>query len=250
MSKKTVHRRIIVPDHSGLVSRRKALGLGATAAGALAFGWPAEPASANVWALAARAAFAAAVGWLVERLLDRAFPRDPELLAVRVAPSPQPSPDAFHNRWAEPLIIENPQYRISSAYSDRGGCYVGVGPHIRAGRADGTLAYGDLNTPELERCRDEFQGMLIPAGKRQPLSPSDGRLTTVCRKYDRTPDEFRVDYIRPFILAGAVPMNSPIQAQAHRQSQAYGKGRVPLILGYGLTDRDGGRRWLLVDAAG
>ncbi len=249
MSSITVHQRILVPDQSGLVSRRQALGLGAAAAGGLAFGWPAEPAAANVWALAARAAFAAAVGWLVERLLDRAFPRDPELLAVRVAPSPQPSLDTFHNRWAEPLIIENPQYRISSTYSDRGGCYVGVGPHIRAGRADGTLAYGDLNTPELERCRDEFQGLLSPAGRREPLSPSDARLTTVCRKYDRNPNEFRVDYVRPFILAGDIPINSPIQAQVRRQGPPYGKRHVPLILGYGLTDSDGGRRWLLVDAA-
>jgi hypothetical protein len=244
-----------VPDESptscpnGLLSRRQAIQVGAVAAGGAALGWPSDEAEANPllwWAL--RTTFTAALGWLVHRLLDRTFPESPDLLDVRHDARAQPSPDAFHNRWAEPLTIGNPAYHIQAGYSLRGGCYLNVGPHVSASLQAGTFAYGDLNLPEMERSRDEFQGLLIPTGKREAAGQDDGQLVAACRKYGRTPDEFALDYVRRFLVPTTLRDNLPIQSQVGRriQQQQQHKGKPKTLLGYGITERTSGQRLLLV----
>jgi hypothetical protein len=187
-----------------------------------------------------------AISWFVGRMLERLITSDAEELGLRHTPNPQPSPDAFHNRLAEPFTITNPRYHISSAYSDRGNCYVDVGDHVRTSRSSRRDPYGDLNMPEMLCSRDEFEGLLIPAGKRSSASPTDGQFVAACRKLGRNPDELQLQYVRPFLVVGSAAGKIPVQAQVSSQAQYGGKARVQTVVGFGVTKQNGGQRQLLV----
>ena len=112
----------VVIDSQGVpaLSRRRAIQVAAAAAGCAAIAWPDREARANPALFIAGTVFPTVVAWFVNRLLNRLFPDDPQVLEVRYVPYPQPSPDAFHNRFAAPFMIYNRRYYLPSAYSDRG----------------------------------------------------------------------------------------------------------------------------------
>src|SRR5262245_40465560 len=78
------------------LTRRSAMKLTASAIAAGAGLRPART-EAGFWFFLAQTVFSAAVGWLVGRILDKAFPDTPKGLGLTATTNPQPTKDAFHN---------------------------------------------------------------------------------------------------------------------------------------------------------
>ena len=227
-------------------NRREAIfAAGAFGAGVVV-GWPAES-QANPLVLIGRAAFGGAVGWLVHRLLDRAFPREPDELRVVDVTNPRPSHDEVHNRHAAPYAITNPQYRFGRSLSRRGGFFIEVGPFVRCLSSACDPAFSDMNTMEMECSRQQLDGLLLPAGPR--ATPQDEATETLAR-IRRQLRGIDIDYVRPFLAAKPFRSPVPVQSQITRNRVKRNSERPDFrrVLGYGISEKGTGRSGLIVIA--
>ena len=242
-------REIVLPFGAPLwtPSRREAIVAAGTVAAARVLGWPAK-AQANPLGLlgfAGRAAFAAAVGWLVTRLLNRAFPQDPDELRVVHVPAPRLSGDEFHNRHAAPYAITDPRYHIHRTHSRPTALFVEVGEVLNCAADDATDNFADLNLAEMECSRQHFGGLLIPAGARR--RPSDGERQTfaTAAHQGRGAD---LEYVRLFLSPTQNVRAIPIQSQMSRSYRERSTTKVKFrrVFGYGTAERTTGRTRLTV----
>ena len=130
-----------------------------------------------------RTMFAELISWFVGRVLDRRFPdfgKDPkageklanELNVKKITPTP--TEDNFHNRYASPYAVMNPDYHFDSTYSNEFKYYVELNSYLRSDDDKLIADFKNLSTPEIQRIADEklpSRTILFPCGRRCPRFP-------------------------------------------------------------------------------
>lgn len=161
-----------------------------------------------------RAAFAAGISWLINRLLDRTFPtfpnylynhNDAEKLADRLKVekrNPKPTPDRFHNSHASQYAITNENYHFDAKYSRRCGHHVELNRCLCSGGTVPLPKFSDLSTPEIKliaRVKQNCGTILYPCGKRQrPSYTESNGYKNICRKYGIKHNRPKLEYVRHF----------------------------------------------------
>jgi hypothetical protein len=184
-----------VPLVAGRVSRRQMLKTGtALAAGVAGFGLvrPRES-EAGILAWFGAAIFAGGISWVVGKALDALFPDDPKRLGMKQVRSPAPIPgNDFHNQFAEPWVITNPDWHLRDRHLAGFGVTFGLREYLRL---------TDLNVDEITCNQREFRyyGPIPSSGPRRPLTYHDRRdLPAVERAYDTEIADHHVRYVRDF----------------------------------------------------
>ena len=165
-------------------------------------------------AWAGRRAFAAGIDWLVNQLLDRAFPdfgNDQKVaeelaneLDVQRIVNPKPTDDGFHNKYASPYAIMNRSYYFDAKYSKRFGYYVELNLYLRSDKEVPLLDSRDLSTPEIKLIArfheaSEYKKILYPCGQRQrPVYDHYVDYKIICDQQEVNPNSFELEYVRPF----------------------------------------------------
>ncbi len=164
-------------------------------------------------ALAGRAAAAAAISWLVKRVLNRSFPyfgntpKAAEKLADELnleKVSPRPTANRFHNRYASPYAVMNQKYHFDSDYSNKFGAYVQLNRYLRSGDDTPLANFKDLSLPEIERIAlvEDCSGrILLPTSRRRQKHHSDYvGFRNTCKRYCLDPNHRRLkfEYVRYF----------------------------------------------------
>lgn len=174
----------------------------------------ANPLSWLLWT--GRTAFAAGIGWLVRRLLDRAFPPFPNYsylynrnaankLADRLKvnkENPKPTTDRFHNRHASQYAITNENYHFDAKFSRRCGHHVELNRCLCFCRSVPLPKYSDLSTPEIKfiaRAEQNCGIILSPCGKRQrPSYTERNDYNNICRQRRIEHNRPKLEYVRHF----------------------------------------------------
>lgn len=197
-------RRVVSPATTP--SRREVIRIGfaAVASGILVLPPFSSEARANPLAWlgwTGRTAFAAGIAWLVNRVLDKRFPTDPDRLGIRSV-SPTPTTDRFHNSHADPYVVTNPRYNFKDEYSRDYRYYVGVSSYLRSNKTDPIPEIKDLATNEIKRIAWEESRhgtLLFPCGKRErPVQSDLSGYRNTCIEYGVDPARLKLDYVRPF----------------------------------------------------
>ena len=152
-----------------------------------------------------RPAFAAAISWLVNRALDKAFPEnDPEVadkLNVQVI-TPRSTNDSFHNIHADPYIVANPRYNFDTEYSKKCRYYIELNRYLRSDEENPIADFKDLSTSEIKRLAYEdkyYKNILFPCGLRErPNRDHYAGYRSTCNAYKVDPDLLELEYVRPF----------------------------------------------------
>ena len=184
-----------------------------TAIAPLTFWTPKAEAALPPWLIwTGKAAAAAAIRWIVGKLLDRFLERPLKKLvnlfarhehadyatnkntANRLARAldikkviPRPTNDRFHNEYAAPYVVDNEDYHFGCVHSRKCGHHIALNHYLRFGRERHILT--DLSIVEIQALA-EFEQKLgiifIPSGKRRPCDPDDE-------------DGFQYKYARPLV---------------------------------------------------
>lgn len=160
-----------------------------------------------------REAFAAGIGWLVNQLLDRAFPyfgndqKAAEKLANELdvqKVDPKPTDDISHNKYASPYIIKNTRHYFDAEYSKSFGYYVGLNHYLRFDKEVALPNFKDLSTPEIKLIArfheaSEYKKILYPSSQRQrPGYDHYVDYKRICNEQEVNPDSLELEYVRLF----------------------------------------------------
>lgn len=203
---------IVTRTAAGPVSRRQVLRVGAGGMAAVAgagilpgFDQRAESA---VGIFLAKVATAAAVGWLVETLLDEwyasRFKKEAKITTRYV--SPTHGRNKFHDSHASTQTIEGFSVSRRLVQTDRVDLSVGRNIHAACywGRRESCLSPYDLNTTEAITIHQNWKcsrwyDIPLPASVRSKATCySQSMLRTELKSYNVDPAKWKVDYTRKF----------------------------------------------------
>lgn len=128
----------------------------------------------------AATAFAAAIGWVVERVLDNKFGYTAPQLRLVETPKPRPTTDDFHNRFSDPIAITNTDAYIETKMRRGWGVEFGLNKHLQL---------VDDSTKESEAVKKAVEmangSAMIAGNPRRKVSDGDDRsMRRVSRLYD------------------------------------------------------------------
>lgn len=187
-------RNAAIPDAALVFTRRDAIRLSLAAGAGLGMvGVARQEAQAGFWSFVGGALFSAGLGWLVGRVLDRAFPSTSQELGLRQVASPRPSRSSdFHNRYAEPYEVTNQRVWLPVRRVVRFDCDFGLDYYLRA---------FDLNGVELRQIQREeqyYESSMLPIDLRATYNPTyhERKLNAVKRAYDIDISPSDISYVQ------------------------------------------------------
>jgi hypothetical protein len=177
----------------GPMSRRDFFRRTAIAGGAIGAGlYVATPrAHAGFWGFIGAAVIGAAIGWVVNKVMDWGWYKLNES-DMRFNASPAPTTNAFHNSFTNPHEVSNNACQFGSRRI--------AGYDEDFGMDDYTMNF-DMNYPELRQIRAEFEARvyispLIPVSKRVPVEEKHKPvIQQAARQYRLRPGDYDAEYV-------------------------------------------------------